>query len=468
MMMLSILFPLALADDGSWNRCYPPRVKSEAWCREISVPVDNNDTRNLKLAVVKLPAIRPNPNPDPLFFLAGGPGQSAIATINAVEGSLNSIQKERDIIFVDQRGTGGSNALACDFPTINPATISSDLSTEEYLDAFKKCSDGWEIDAKYFTTTFAAYDLEAVRKEMGLSMINLYGVSYGTRLAQVYMRLFPENIRSVILDGVVPMNEPVGQHAAGDAQRVFDLLDQECRKEVACLAVTPSMKSDLNKLVRRLEETETVLAYNPSTGLQTSYQLTPELVINSIRLALYTPLLQRMLPYTIHEASLGHFEPIIAQTIHPSMKLNEVIEEGLYHAIHCSEDFPRISSANTKTESIMQRYVSTEAEKVCPLINVTPPKPDFFEPVRSDVPTLLLSGFRDPITPPKNGDSVSAGLTRKQHIVAVQAAHHVGTMPCAKKVLADFINKPNETTDGSCLEEATNPPWILTTAGGAP
>ena len=210
------------------------------------------------------------------------------------------------------------------------------------------CLQEAEIPIQYFGTPYAVQDIDFVRQTLNIQEINLYGVSYGTRVAQAYMHTFPQHSRAVILDGVVPMDEPIGQPKQ-HAQSVLEQIDSECAQSSNCQALTPSVIGDLEAILNHLAVEPLIQAPNPSTELLSSYQLTPETVLSGIRFALYSPLLQRMLPYTLNEAKKLY--PLLAQTIQPSLRLNEDLSSGLYYAIYCAEDYPRRAQSPKKSQA---------------------------------------------------------------------------------------------------------------------
>ncbi|MGC6509830.1 MAG: alpha/beta fold hydrolase [Myxococcota bacterium] len=459
---------LAFANEDAWERCYPKGYSEEAWCQIFEVPISSDSTDTLSLSVVKLPAIRPNPKADPLIFIAGGPGQSAIDNIAFASQAMRTIQRERDVLFIDQRGTGQSSPIECQTPQINPDQWSSDSTLNDYNDAMVRCLQQSPIPLSYFGSKYAVQDIEFVRKTLKLDQINLYGVSYGTRVAQVYMRRFPEHSRAVILDGVVPMDEPIGQEFKKHAQGVLNQLEKECRQDEACTELTDSLTGDLEMVLKNLKQEPNILAPNPSTGTMTTYQLSPEIVMSGIRLALYSPLLQRMLPYTISEAKKGHFTPLLAQTIQPSQRLEEGLSSGLYYAIYCTEDYPRLQPDIDKVSTVMDVLTSKQADDICGQIQQPAIDARFFEPITSDIPVLMTSGARDPITPPALAEKAGKELSNAQYIVAPQAAHNVGLEMCAAKLLGQFIANPNEVASSSCIENADAKPWVTNTSGASP
>ena len=468
MTLLLTWMGMVFAQDDAWERCYPKGYKDEAWCQKLQVPVHTDSTDTLELSIVKLPAIRPNPKADPLIFIAGGPGQSAIENIAVASQSMRAIQKDRDILFIDQRGTGTSAPIKCETPEVDPSNWDTEEAQKGYENAIVSCLSDTPIPLPYYGTKYAAEDIDFVRSSMGIEQINLYGVSYGTRVAQVYMRQFPNQSRAVILDGVVPMDEPIGLDFKQHAQTVLNQLEQECQQDTDCMALTASLTEDLEMVLTNLSNSPTVQAPNPSTGTMTTYHLSPEVVMTGIRLALYSSVLQRMLPFTISEAKKGHFTPLLAQTIQPSLRIDEAISSGLYYAIYCSEDHPRLAEKTEKVSGAMDVLNSDQANEICRQIESVQIQPEFFEPISSEVPVLLVSGARDPVTPPVLAERAGKTFSKAQYIVAPQAAHNVGLEQCAAGLLGRFITNPTETASSNCIEKPKATPWVTNTSGAQP
>ena len=222
----------------------------DAKCGSLAVSEDpsNPQSRQIMLNVAVVPAIKRSPEPDPLVVLAGGPGQSAIEVFPAINSTLFRIHEKRDILLVDQRGTGESNPLRC----LDPEEDET-LEDEQAIAQLRDCPKKLEADLRFYTTDIAMQDLDRVRSALGYESINLYGVSYGTRAALTYLKMYPEHVRSVILDAVVDPAFVLYRDAARDGQAALELFFARCEADEACKSTFPSLKSQYESELQNLQ-----------------------------------------------------------------------------------------------------------------------------------------------------------------------------------------------------------------------
>src|SRR5688572_24713674 len=244
-------------------------ASANAQCGTLTVPENRttNRGRTIGLRVVVLPATGRDRAPDPVFFIAGGPGSSIVADAGFLARHPSGLRERRDFVLVDQRGTGGSAALDCPFYG-PPDSLQSFLGHFMPVDAVRRCREMFaaERDLTQYTTTVAAQDLDDVRAALGAERINLSGGSYGTRASQEYMRRFPNRVRSATLFGLVPPSLHMPQHFARDAQRSLDAVIAECAADVACRAAFPNLQDDARRAFDRLRQSPaTVTVPHPRT-----------------------------------------------------------------------------------------------------------------------------------------------------------------------------------------------------------
>jgi pimeloyl-ACP methyl ester carboxylesterase len=225
----------------------PCRLKNagaQAVCGTLEVPEDraHPEGRKIKLRVAVVPALARTPQPDPVFLLAGGPGQAATEVFGALLPALGRLHRTRDLVLVDQRGTGSSNPLECQSPENQSLREKLADDSRESVERFRKCVAGWSADTRFYTTPIAMQDLDEVREALGYDQINLWGGSYGTRAALVYLREHQEHVRTVTLDGVAPLSLYLPLDMARDAQRAMNLLFQSCAKDAACNKAFPELE----------------------------------------------------------------------------------------------------------------------------------------------------------------------------------------------------------------------------------
>lgn len=422
----------------------------------------------MRVAVV--PAVSRTPARDPLFFLTGGPGQAATESYVPIRGAFRRVERERDVVLVDQRGTGSSNPLRC--PKFDDAAgfwLLEDEAIETYV---AECLESLDADPEHYTTTVATRDLDAVRDALGYEHVNLYGVSYGTRVALTYLRRFPDRVRSVVLDGVAAPTEALGMDVARDAQRALDLLIERCNENAACRQEFPDLAGDLDALIARLDPPEPVTLQHPRTGVEETVELARPMAAFAIRLATYSQETASIVPLLLRSAAKGDSKPLAAQFLMTTSRLDDSIADAMGYSVICSEDFPFFdaSEAETLNEGTYLGAVQTDAlAKLCPRWPKGDVPPDFKEPVTIDVPVLLLSGEADPVTPPANGELVATSLPTSRHLVAPGQGHMVIHRGCISRLAASFIDSGSiDAIDASCVDDIEPAPFFTSFSGPPP
>jgi len=425
--------------------------------------------RRIELNIAIAPATGQTTEPDPVFFFAGGPGQAASETWVMIRATLNKIRKTRDIVMIDQRGTGKSNKLAC------KSEEAEDLNQEIDLDLIRteteKCLANLNGDPRYYTTSIAMADYNQVRQAMGYDKINLMGVSYGTRAAQVYLRLFPETVRSVTLDSVVPMQLALGQEHA----RMLDLSVQsvfkDCATDEDCHSLFPHQPEDLATLFSQLrDEPQQITIINPVSGEPQEMRLTADTLAVAIRFLSYSSETQALIPLLVHEAlTTGDLSRLASQALLVMTGLNEMLARGMELSVLCSEDFPFIDTSVDYSNTLMGNLFLEVISLQC---NVWPRgqvPADFHKPVVSDVPVLLLSGERDPVTPPHYAAQTAETFSNSLNLVARGQAHSVMKNICLRDITTEFIEKGTvENLDTTCVENILPAPFFTSLLGPNP
>ncbi len=414
----------------------------EARCGTLAVYEDQaaQSGRMIDLRIVLVSAIGRAPQPDPLVLLAGGPGQAASEAFAPLIAALGPINQERDLLLVDQRGTGGSNRLACPSATND---LSAELDDAATLSWAKACLETLDGNPALYTTAIAALDLDQVRAALGYERLNLLGVSYGTRMALSYAKLFPERVRALVLDGVVPQDAALGVDFALYGQQALDLIFARCATDPACAAAFPNLRATFSGLLERLErEPALVRLSDPQTGVATELRLTRTMVAATVQTLSYAPETAALLPLLIHRASVeGDLAPLAAQMLIINGQLGESIALGMRLAVMCTEDvpfYPADTAAQAST-SYMGDYVVRQLSLACASWPRATIAADAKEPVASDVPTLLLSGEADPVTPPASAERAARTLSNHLHIVVPGQGHNIFYRGCLPTLIADFI-----------------------------
>jgi pimeloyl-ACP methyl ester carboxylesterase len=426
------------------------------------------DGRMIRIRVARIPARDRVAEPDPLVFFAGGPGQAATETWPVVAHALRKVNQGRDILLVDQRGTGQSNALKC--PEIE---VEEALATDwdELARATRECLASLDGDPRFYTTTIAMHDIDAARAALGYDKVNLYGGSYGTRAAQVYLRLFPDRVRTVVLDSVVPQTLALGtEHAAKLDQALYRVLEG-CDADADCAKAFPATAEMLASLAGALQESPVELTIeHPTTGLPLTFTFDRDVLSSSLRFLAYSSDTQAMLPLLIHEAAQeNRFDRLASQMLIATAGLQQSISQGMELSVMCAEDYPWYGENTVEGDFLMGNLMTRAAEIQCGIWPRGEVPDGFHDPVTIDVPVLLLSGELDPVTPPEYGDRVAAHLPDAMHLVAPGQGHIVTTRGCVGEVVSEFIIAgSSEDLDTSCMARLGPAPYFLSLTGPKP
>ena len=429
------------------------------------------DSADIELSVAVVPALSLEPAPDPFVPLAGGPGGSAIEFYAALPHAFEHVRRNRDIVLVDQRGTGSSSRMACDF---GDDVVEGQFSTEQILQLTRDCLDTLPYDPRYFTTSIAVADLEAVRQALGYPQLNVYGVSYGTRVAQHFARRYPESVRSIVLDGVVPPQLPLGPEIATEAQLALDNILLRCRRDEACDARFPNLQQSFLDVRTRLEEKAVVVDLtDPVTGRRQLVDFGSGELAGAIRLLAYNSQSIAIVPLLIHEAANGNFEPLAAQFHMIAAKMANALAMGMHNAVMCSEDAPFYDRGAIDLEALEASYIGImqldAIEAMCSLWPAGPVDDDFREPLATDIPVLLLSGEVDPITPPRYAELAMVRMSNALPLTGIQQGHGQAGTGCVPRLMSEFVAEASPADlDQECMERSFVMPFFLDFSGPAP
>lgn len=449
--------------EGSLQNCWVAGLKRMALCGQVSRSLDpaQPEGQRIDINYVVVPASARQKRPDPLFFIAGGPGQSAIALIGRVQPLFARLNYFRDIVYVDQRGTGKSAPLECD--TADRLTVAQGLDPEAGVARARKCLVQLQKlpygDLRHYTTPVAMADLDAVRVALGYGQINLLGASYGTRAALEYLRQFPQAVRRMVLDGVAPPDMVLPDALPVASAAALSALFRDCSVASSCNARHPMLAQRWERLLASLPRRVEVI--DPANGQLIAFTLTRDLLATLVRGPLYSPALASGLPFAIEEALAGRFTPIVglANPAAPQGRLG--IALGMHLSVVCAEDLPR--SQNAPAQSLFAESIAAPYRRLCP----DWPKgelPDAYYTIGpSQSPVLLLSGGLDPATPTLHGDRVTRALGAKaRHLVVANAGHGLMGLGCASELIFQFLDAPTDAqalkVDAQCLSRIPRPP----------
>jgi pimeloyl-ACP methyl ester carboxylesterase len=452
-------------------------------CGFVVVPEDRSDPENsntIKLAVVIFRAGDDAPA-DPVMLLSGGPGEKTVANANFAAGSFLEIAPDRDLIVFDQRGVGLSEpALEC--PEWNEAFLASlnEADPEKALtgpyDALTVCherlvAEGYNLSA--YNTVQNAADVNDIMVALGYQQVNLLGVSYGSVLAQAVMRDFPDIVRSVIIDSVLPLSGSFFVDTATTASQALDNLLAACTADEACNAAYPNLRQVLFDLIDKLNvEPVDITLTNPLTGAKVPSRLSGDSVLSNLVFFLYQAPILPQLPQTIFDVAAGDYT-LMTQLSSFSLIAFEALTRGMNYSVFCADDLigrtpedylnviaalPPQYQGSTDIEVVMEY----NPFNVCANWEVEQSDPAVKEPVVSDVPTLVMGGEFDPVTPFAYAEIVAENLSNSYVYEFPAVGHSVNvSSECARSITGAFINNPDQEPDTACLDALTDVAFVL-------
>jgi pimeloyl-ACP methyl ester carboxylesterase len=452
----------AVAGTVSFTACHLRHLAQAAQCTSVRVPEDRSQPggRSLDLFVAVLPANTADPRPDPLVILAGGPGQAASALAPLAQ-RLREVRRMRAIVLVDQRGTGRSAPLDCRaFAPDERVDLDLDPGPKARACLAELRERG--VDPAQYTTTAFVADLEAVRAALGYPALNLWGGSYGTRVAQEYLRRHPDRVRSVVLDGVAPPSLAITLDAWQSRQAALEAALAACAADRACATALPDPPGALANLEHALATPRRVTFTDPRTGADVTLDLTFDQALAALQPLTYAPEFTSLLPQILGRAVAGDYGPLAAASVAFASDSAEQMNAALHFSVTCAEDVPRTGALPQPARR--GQALAAQAIAVCNDWPHQPPPADFATPVTSNVPVLLLSGGLDPVTPPRYAEIVAQTLPRHRHIVAPGLGHIVTPHACAPQLVARFVEDAGfERLPAPCvafLEATVRPPFF--------
>ena len=447
--------------------CALAGVDGEARCGSYNV-FENRKTkagRQISLFIAVLPALETPAERDPLFFLAGGPGQGASSLAGFASRAFAEVRRRRDIVLVDLAGTGRSAALNCKmYPTAR------DLAGDLYsIPQVKSCRESLirQTDLRRYTTSVLMDDLDEVRAALGYDQINIYGTSYGTRAALVYVRRHREHVRSIVLKAIAPPAMRGTMHYARDTERSLQYLFRACAADAKCAKAFPQLDNEFRKVLARADRGALRgLVPDPAGGAPVELTLSRGVVASTLLGLLQNSNSAVRLPLLIHTTFSGDTRPLVEAIVEYRRGLEAGISLGMYLSVMCSEDAPRMNPAQAKLNdrgTALGDYRVVQLAAACrQWVRGDIPR-DYARPVRSDVPALLISGTLDPNTNERWGEAAARYLTKSKHVVIPNLSHGFSSInECGAKFMAEFIVKGSAAgIDFSCKDRVRLPSFIL-------
>jgi pimeloyl-ACP methyl ester carboxylesterase len=444
-----------------------------ARCGVLSVPEDRSQPggSRINLSVAVVPALNRRATAAPLLLLAGGPGQGATAMYTGFAGAFARVNRNHDIVLIDQRGTGNSAPLTCDYPDDWQDLGDGKTALRE---ATQACLQKYGDRVRFYTTTPAVADLEAVRTALGYAAVDIYAVSYGTRVAELYMRRFPQSIHAVILDGVTFPEQIIGPDTPVDGQHALDLIVTRCLESRDCTAAYPELRQDLDTLRRQYGPQRVPITIDdPNSGMPLKIEFNRSMLSASLRFLSYNATQASLLPTLIHRGADGALAPLAAQTIMTARQAAMEIASGMQMSVICSEDVPFFAVSDAERTAISRTYQGSDQLDalidMCKLWPRAPVDADLHSPLHSAIPTLLLSGEADPVTPPADAERAARGLAHHRHLVLAGEGHGQVATGCVPRLMAEFLNAAApDALDATCLGRHRAAPFFVSMTGPAP
>jgi pimeloyl-ACP methyl ester carboxylesterase len=449
--------------------CHVAGIRNGVLCGTLQRPLDPAHPERARIAIryVVVPAMARRKIADPVFLLAGGPGQSAVSVAGPTMALFGRLNNRRDIVFVDQRGTGGSAPLDCADP--EHASLAEQADPERQLRMAMRCKAellklpyvAGADDLRFFTTTIAVQDLDAVRQALGAERIDLVGASYGTRVALEYQRQFPDAVRRSVLDGAAPPDMALPASFSLDNQAALDAMFAACAREPACARDHPDLRARFEALLASLPRT--VTAAHPLTGRSERFVLGRDMLLGALRNALYVPAIAAALPEAIDAAARGEFAGLVGLNATFAARKSTRIATGMHLSVVCAEDVPRLdANADTPGADFGNDFARFYRDLCADWPRGDVPAAFYTIPA-SRTPVLVLSGGLDPATPPRHGERVARALGPKaRHVVVANAGHGVLGVGCMRDVLYRFIDAGSDgealAVDASCAANIPRPP----------
>jgi pimeloyl-ACP methyl ester carboxylesterase len=448
--------------------CVVPGLAEAADCATVRVAESPGDPRgrSIDLRVVVLRAATDTPLGDPIVPLAGGPGQGAAELTAIFTPRFNGFRDRRDLVFVDQRGTGGSNPLHCAAPKAT-ASLMGVLFDPERLAA---CRDelAARADLTKYTTSIAAADYEAVFDRLDYRQVDLIGTSYGSRLGLELTRRLPSRVRTLTIEAVVPTSFAWPSGAAPAMQAALDALADDCAADAACAQAFSGFRQDIEVAFARVRRNPVLVTVrDPDNAAVARVRFgTTDLAYATRGLLYGNDALS--LPLWFRRAAEGDFTALAQAYVNRARALDEQIARGVHLGVYCAEDTPFVDwrAAEAAAEGTrIDRYLIEQYRRACEIWPRGAIGASFREPVVSNVPTLLMTGRRDPVTPPRTAIAAARTLTRSRVVVFPRGGHGndgLASRSCRAGILQRFIDSADPAAiDAGCASQDPSLPFRL-------
>lgn len=426
-----------------------------------------NSGRKIKIYVIVIPSINKTNNP-PIFYIEGGPGVAATKNASWLADTNMPYRQNNDVVLIDARGTGKSNPLHC--PSLQVKSNLQEQFSDMYpVGAVKECYEllSKENDLTQYHTANVVKDLEEIKNWLGYKKINVSGLSYGTRVALQYMRMYPGSLSAAVLLSATPTYARMPLYHARFAQDALELLWEDCKKDTGCSRNYPNIKNEFNELMKQWKQKPLPYSWKDSLGNENNISISWDAFQTKIRSLMYAPFTMRTIPYLVHEAWKGNYTAFV--DLYPKEKSNDdFIAEGFYLCVTCTEDVTFIKAAEIENKisgTFMGNYRIAQQQQACDNWTKGIIAADFLKPVVSSVPTLILSGAFDPVTPTAWAKEIAQYLPNSKLLIIPQMAHvfdGLSNESCFDNLVMQFISNPVHTVlNTDCIRQMQPPPYKI-------
>ena len=448
--------------------CHFPNHSTELLCGKYRVYENRaaQTGRTISLNILIVPALTPAPADDPVFFLSGGPGQGAARIARAGEDALmRELRRERDLVFIDQRGTGDSNRLGCSI--IDDRAALQNYFLEVFpIETIRACRHDLEghADLRFYTTSLALADIDEVRHALGYAKINLYGISYGTLSALEYLRRYPDQVRAVVLAGVVTPAARLPLQFAKGAQLAMDRLIEDCAADESCQSAFPTLKEDFAAVLSAFAKGSVRFALTPP-GAKTAQRVTVSrgVFAERLRLMLTDHSSASLVPFLIHHAAQGDWLPFGNVAVRPTPAPAYTLALGTYLTITCSESVDFVTEEEVVAQTagtFLSDYRTRRHQNACTEWPHSEIPSDFFTPVASSAPVLMLSGDIDPTDSAEFAAAAGRLLPDSRQVLLRNTPHNY-TSPCTRALTTSFIARGSANDlDITCAASLRRPRFL--------
>jgi len=435
---------------------------TQALCGTYTV-YENRETRagrTIALNLMLLPADAQPAAPDPVFAFAGGPGGSA-AEAYPLATYTGLLRKQRDIVLIDQRGTGHSNPLQCGFDK-NDLQVLMNRSYD--VESLSKCRAELEkrADLTQYTTSISADDVDEVREALGYDKIDLLGGSYGSQAALVYLRRHPAHVRSMVIEGVAPPDYRMPLPFAKTIQSAVQHLFADCAADSGCHQDFPNLQAEFETVVSRLDQAPAKFELPGPSGKPQEVTLSRGSFVSGLRPLLYQPGIVSQLPLILHRAYQNDWKPFASVVLAMHSAIADSVARGMAFSVSCAESFPFIGEADVRRETkgtYLGDFDVRSYQKSCRVWPHAVVSKDFLAPVRSNVPSLLIAGAEDPATPSWLAQHAAENLSQSR-VVSIPYGTHLTDAACIDRIMVQFVNAGSPAgLDVECVNQIRNPPF---------